>query len=794
MASSHVAERESEPGVRPHEGPGIVVRIDRIPWQPIAFGLVFLTALIMRLWDLDGRAYHYDETIHAFDSWKLFNGEGYLHSPWSHGPLLYHASAGSIFLFGDNLASPRVVPALFGAILVVMPWFLRHRLGVWGAIATSVMLAFSPSIFYFSRFLRNDIFTLVFDVGLIIAMWRFLETRQNRWLILGAVALSLGFSSKETAFISMGIIVLFLAAWWLADAGPGIGRRLRSRVRHRGIEPDASVNGSSGDPAAYAMSPAVQERPVRRGISPALGFLIFLVALTLPLFAAVPGLIVDQLPFGVTTVVTDVDLSAAVVGAPDGSWQSYALASGIAWVLFVIGGLAGFWWKGNNFLLAWGAFYAIFLILHTTFFTNMVGFGTGVWQSLGYWIAQQPVARGGQPWYYYFTLLPVYELLPLFFGVVAALAFTLRRRFEFLAQTFAIMSVAGLTAWGVYALVNAFANDQSTLDKAFYVPIGIGAFLVTTLGLRRGDRFDWFLVHWAGFSLLAYIVAGEKMPWLLTHLALPFVFLAGKFIGEMITAIQWRRVWSNGGIALLAIAPIMLALIYALTTSVPWTGDDIGAWSFFLPLLLAGLVVAGAAYAFMALGAKRTFPIMGLSILILMGGFTMRTAFQTTYVNGDNADELIVYSQLAPDTQRVVLDIERLAETSGKREELRILADDSAAGSAPWRWYLRNFPNAEVTDLAKYEGEFDHDVIVVNPGNDRRLADVRDNYEEPSRFTFLTWFNPFSVYNDYTGGQFWDDVRDDEAWNDALRYFTYREIGTAPATQDAILYISKDLS
>ena len=231
MASSYGAESESEPKTSSDKGLGIVIRIDRVSWQPIVFGLLFLVALIMRLWDLDGRAYHYDETIHAFDSWQLFKGNGYIHSPWAHGPFLYHVSAVSIFLFGDNLASPRLVPALFGALLVITPWFLRNRLGVWGAIAVAALLAFSPSIFYFSRFLRNDIFTLVFDVALIITMWRFFETRQARWLVLGAVALALAFSSKETAFISMGIVVLFLAAWWLSDGAPSMKFLRRSSLR-----------------------------------------------------------------------------------------------------------------------------------------------------------------------------------------------------------------------------------------------------------------------------------------------------------------------------------------------------------------------------------------------------------------------------------------------------------------------------------------------------------------------------------------------------------------------------------
>lgn len=786
MASSYGAESESEPKTSSDKGLGIVIRIDRVSWQPIVFGLLFLVALIMRLWDLDGRAYHYDETIHAFDSWQLFKGNGYIHSPWAHGPFLYHVSAVSIFLFGDNLASPRLVPALFGALLVITPWFLRNRLGVWGAIAVAALLAFSPSIFYFSRFLRNDIFTLVFDVALIITMWRFFETRQARWLVLGAVALALAFSSKETAFISMGIVVLFLAAWWLSDGAPSMWRGLIRRLRPVARQPVG--NGESED-VGYAL-PANDERtPGQRQITPVVGFLILLIALTLPLFAAVPGLVIDKFGFGFHTVVMDVAMPATQVGAPDGSTAGYVVASVIAGILFLLGAVAGYLWHGRVFLLAWGVFYAIFLVLHTTFFTNMVGFGTGVWQSLGYWIAQQEVERGSQPWYYYFVQLPVYEFLPFFFGIAAAWVFMVRRRLGFLVQTLLIMTVAGLVAWGLYPLV----NDSETFGKAFLLPIAVGGFFVTALALRSGDRFEWFLVHWSGFALLAYIAAGEKMPWLLTHLTLPFVFLAGKFIGELITSIEWRSALRSGSFGLLFLAPILLVVIYALATNVPWDNNDLGIWSFIGPLIASAVVIVGTTYVIANLGLRRTLPILGLSLVGLMAVFTIRTAFETTYANGDNADELIVYSQLAPAVHQAALDIGEAARRSGRGQELRILADSSDAAVAPWRWYLREFPHVYHVDLSDYEGEFDHDVILVNPRHDRKLEAVREEYEDARRITFLTWFNPFEVYSGYDAGQFWDDLGSARAWNQGLRYFTYREIATDPASQDALIYFSKDL-
>ena len=825
---------------RGEEGAGLVIRIERVPWELIGYGLIFLAALIMRLWDLDGRAYHYDETIHAFDSWRIAAGEGYLHSPWSHGPLLYHLSAVAIFIFGDNLASPRLPTALFGAALVLMPLLLRHRLGTWGALAAAAMLAFSPSIFYFSRFIRNDILTLVFDLALVISMWRFLETRRNVWLFAAAGALALGFSSKETTFISLGIVGLFLIAWLLAGI-PSVSALLRSIahcLRRAGLaplanllarppaaeipegddpaveaveaapgadgpegspngaemgevpaagEPVADLDGTASEPQAAGESDETEEARNGHELTPALGFLIFLIALTLPLFAAIPGLVLDQIGL-FTTVVTDASLSSGAVGAPSGK-SGYTFAIIIAGVLFVAGAFIGFRWKGKTFLLAWSLFYGLFLLFHTTFFTNMLGFGTGVWQSLGYWLAQQEVERGGQPWYYYFTLLPVYEFLPFFFGVAAALFYMFRRRLGLFPVVFLVLAAAGLAAWGVHTAV----GGPGVGGKALYLPLALGAFIVTVLGLRGGDRFEWFLVFWAGFSLLAYIVAGEKMPWLTTHLALPFIILAAKFIGDLIEAVEWKRVVSGGAIGLLATAPLALVLIYALTTSIPWESAPISFWSFIFSLVIAAFAVAAFLYALVTLGAGRVLPLALLSLVILMSVFTVRAAFQTSYANGDNPDELIVYSQLAPEVGTVSEEIERLALLNGKEEDFRILADASHAAVGPWRWYLRNFPEVALFDLGTYEGELDHDVILVNSANRGKLEAVEEHYRPPLRITFLQWFNPFEVYSNYTPGKFWDDVRSAESWNNGLRYFAFREIDTEPSDGEVLVYFHKDL-
>jgi predicted membrane-bound mannosyltransferase len=136
---------------------------------------------------------------------------------------------------------------------------------------------------------------------------------------------------------------------------------------------------------------------------------------------------------------------------------------------------------------AWGyalaTFWIVFAILFTVFLTKPYGLWDGVHDGLDYWLSQQPVARGGEPWYFYLAVLFGEEWPVLVLGAVAA-AVTWRR---------------------------------PTLLRAFLV---------------------WGFV----VSLAVYSWAGEKFAWLILHPLLPLVLLAGVGIQSIWEA---RRTWAG---------------------------------------------------------------------------------------------------------------------------------------------------------------------------------------------------------------------------------------------------------
>src|SRR5919106_45468 len=169
-------------------------------WLEASFLLLVLAALGMRLWELDGRAMHYDEAIHVHYAWRLANLEEYIHAPWMHGPFQIEFTALIMRLLGDSDFTARLGYVLFGSALVGLPYFLRDHLGRTGALLTGVMLALSPVLLYFSRFGRNDIIMAFWATALLVLMWRYAHEGRKRYLYLASAVLAFMFATKETAY------------------------------------------------------------------------------------------------------------------------------------------------------------------------------------------------------------------------------------------------------------------------------------------------------------------------------------------------------------------------------------------------------------------------------------------------------------------------------------------------------------------------------------------------------------------------------------------------------------------
>ncbi len=187
-------------------------------WEWVVWSIVLTAAASTRLWDLGARAMSHDESLHAFLSFRLFTDGVYRHEPVYHGPLLYHVNALVYSWWGASDFSARLAPALAGILLVAALRAWRGLLGRRGAAIAAGLVTISPTLLFYSRHLRNDIYIAGATVLWTYGVLRYLDRPQRRWRYVVTLATALAFITKEVSFISGAIIGVFVAGVALAPA------------------------------------------------------------------------------------------------------------------------------------------------------------------------------------------------------------------------------------------------------------------------------------------------------------------------------------------------------------------------------------------------------------------------------------------------------------------------------------------------------------------------------------------------------------------------------------------------
>ena len=95
-----------------------------LTWETILIGTILVATLVTRLWNLDARVMSHDESLHVFYAWQLAIGKGFAHNPMMHGPFLFESTALMNVLFGASDFTSRLVSAMLGTLVVVVPGFV----------------------------------------------------------------------------------------------------------------------------------------------------------------------------------------------------------------------------------------------------------------------------------------------------------------------------------------------------------------------------------------------------------------------------------------------------------------------------------------------------------------------------------------------------------------------------------------------------------------------------------------------------------------------------------------------
>jgi predicted membrane-bound mannosyltransferase/DNA-binding beta-propeller fold protein YncE len=482
--------------------------------------LLLAVAVVSRFYDLGARTMSHDEINHVVPSFSLYSGNGYKYDPMSHGPLQFHMMALSYALFGDNDFTTRIPAALFSIITLCVALFaFRRYLGRTGALVAGALIIISPMMLFYGRYARNESYIVLWGILTIYAILRYLERGEAWALFLFTAVNALHFTDKATSYIFAAEELLFLAAYFVDR----VSRRQWQSGRRRAffllglvltvvLLAGAASFYLSHKPTADTAAEQVRTMIIVVSILAAGGtgtlvwsgvelvrglgwaaikservadMLVLLGTFVLPLLGAIPIKLMGYTPLDYTNT-------------------GMLRVAGVAAVLAAIGIALGLWWFGRKWLLHAALFFAPFILLYSTFFTNPEGIVGGLVGALGYWMEQQGVARGGQPLYYFALLqIPMYEFLPAL-GMLTAAGIAISKRL-WLSEP-----------------AQPFTPGRTAEEESRQVP---------TVAL---------VVYWSISNLVAFSLVGEKMPQHTTYIALPMILSTAWAIGWLVETVPCR--------------------------------------------------------------------------------------------------------------------------------------------------------------------------------------------------------------------------------------------------------------
>ncbi len=713
----------------------IPISLPKPNFETLVIILILAVALFTRFYELGARVMSHDEVNHVVPSYELYSGNGFRHDPVTHGTFQMELVAFTYFLFGDNDFTSRVPAAVFSVAAVAFVIFgFRRYLGRTGSLVAGFLYTISPYLMYYGRYTRNEGFIELFLIILIYCVLRYLEDGGHRSLYVFVVTLALYFCTKETVWIFSAQLLLFLAMlilWEMRRAAISASGKKISFVIYGLIAVFAFM--------LFGLAGLYLKRELEGGIVLTGGLFTVLFAdisilqlIMVLLFSAAMVFLVlsvralqqsvrpeDGLLFRLIRLIVLTGslvlptLSAFMIYITGWNPLDYSSVGMIhSMIYLVITGAAalmiGITWGFLSWLKAAGIFYAIFTVLYTTFFTNGAGFFTGIIGGLGYWLSQQGVNRGDQPWFYYaFLQIPMYEFLAAA-GTILAGFFAIRYHLWWNKPDSAPIQQ-----------VEEFKREDS--HKADEPKVNSPVFLT--------------LFFMTISSLIAFSFAGEKMPWLTVHIALPMLLTASWGLGCLIDSTDWKRILQLRGLLAMLLMPILYFALAGMLGSLlgpnlPFQGNLIeqlqATNTFIFAVIATGLSAYGIYYFMRGWQFSHTLRWLTSVFFVFLAVITLRASIRANFIDYDNPTEYLVYAHAARGPKDILEQVEEISRrvTSGK--DIEVAYDND--GLYPYWWYFRDYPNhrwfSEPTrDLSSAP------LIIASDVNWGKLESiVRDNY------------------------------------------------------------------
>ncbi len=428
--------------------------------------------------------------------------------------------------------------------------------------------------------------------------------------------------------------------------------------------------------------------------------------------------------------------------------------------MFAVSITAGLVWNWKRWLVSAAIFHVIYLFFFTTMFTNMRGLA-GMYNSLGYWLEQQGVRRGSQPQYYYLVLImPFYEFLPIIGSVLAmfsGLGIFWRFRRDRQEERDTWLSKAKREEKSISDLL----PDEGDEPEAVMVDFDSGIVDRVYPRSRRGTA-EWlkhvpfllFVSWWGILNLIAYTLAGEKMPWLGTHMTVPLILLAGWYFGRILDRADGRVFFHRGWLYLLLLPVLYVAFAQIIGPFLVGQGiggltqqDLASAYRWYTGVLLAAGVLFVLYRLVSQTGWRHLRQMFAVAFFAVLAFITFRSAWMASFVNYDLATEYLVYAHAAPANKTVVVKwLEEISRLTTDGMNIRFVYDDRM--SWPGSWYFREFPNSVFAGANPSPRLMEDAVAVIVGGANRAAVEaaLEDRYYLMDEEGFMRLWWPMQDY------------------------------------------------
>jgi len=184
-------------------------------WR-VAFLIFAIAYAVVLLLNLTNMPMQWDETTHLNGALYLNNGLYNKFISNSFYPPLYDAiTAISFQILGTSLFSARLISAMFSVLSLWAAFELAFALyNGKTALLSAVLLGIMPGYFWISRLSLLETMLLFFVLAALFCFFQWQQNRQDKYLVLGGLAMGLGFLTKYQAIIAVVIMllsILFLA-------------------------------------------------------------------------------------------------------------------------------------------------------------------------------------------------------------------------------------------------------------------------------------------------------------------------------------------------------------------------------------------------------------------------------------------------------------------------------------------------------------------------------------------------------------------------------------------------------